>query len=52
MSEIVNQWIGGVERLRWAAMEKPLRAAAGGSAEYPRGAAGAPRHSGARSGMP
>lgn len=26
MSELVNQWVGGVERLRWAQMEKPLRA--------------------------
>lgn len=25
--EFINQWIGGVERLRWAAMEKPLRSA-------------------------
>ncbi|MGA0570856.1 imelysin family protein [Variovorax sp. VNK109] len=27
MSEFVNQWVGGLERLRWANMEKPLRAA-------------------------
>lgn len=26
-SEFVNQWMGGVERLRWASMEKPLRSA-------------------------
>ena len=25
--EFLNQWIGGVERLRWASMEKPLRSA-------------------------
>ena len=28
MSEIVNQWIGGIERLRWAQLEKPLKSAA------------------------
>ena len=27
MSELVNQWVGALERLRWAQMEKPLRAA-------------------------
>ena len=26
ISEFVNQWVGGIERLRWAQMEKPLRA--------------------------
>ena len=26
MNEFVSQWVGGVERLRWAQMEKPLRA--------------------------
>ena len=26
-AEFLNQWIGGVERLRWQAMEKPLRSA-------------------------
>lgn len=26
-AEFINQWIGGIERLRWAAMEKPLRSA-------------------------
>lgn len=29
-AEFINQWIGGVERLRWAAMEKPLRSATPG----------------------
>jgi uncharacterized protein len=24
-SELLNQWVGGIERLRWAQMEKPLR---------------------------
>jgi len=27
ITEFINQWIGGMERLRWANMEKPLRAA-------------------------
>lgn len=26
-AEFLNQWIGGIERLRWASMEKPLRSA-------------------------
>jgi hypothetical protein len=48
MGELVNQWVGGLERLRWANMEKPaLRAASGASkgagvrqAGYPRSASG------------
>ena len=52
MSEIVNQWVGGVERLRFTQMEKPLRkadAAAPGTAlagvpsappSYPRATSG------------
>ncbi len=37
MSEFVNQWVGGIERLRWAHMEKPLRAAQSAkSPDYPR----------------
>lgn len=36
MSEFVNQWVGGIERLRWAQMEKPLRS--GRKAELPRAA--------------
>lgn len=27
MAEVVNQWLGGLERLRWAHIEKPLREA-------------------------
>lgn len=39
ISEFVNQWVGGIERLRWAQMEKPLRAAQGTRApDYPRAA--------------
>lgn len=38
MSELVNQWVGGIERLRWAAMEKPLRSAGGKPPAYPRAA--------------
>lgn len=41
ISEFVNQWVGGMERLRWAQMEKPLRAAQGTRApDYPRRASG------------
>lgn len=41
MGEFVNQWVGGIERLRWAQMEKPLRAAQGTKApDYPRSASG------------
>lgn len=43
LSELVNQWIGGLEGLRWANMEMPARVAltSGGreTAEFPRGAA-------------
>lgn len=27
LSELVNQWVGGIERLRWAGMEMPVRVA-------------------------
>lgn len=41
MNELVNQWVGGMERLRWAQMEKPLRAAsAKGAPDWPRAASG------------
>ena len=41
MGEFINQWVGGIERLRWAHMEKPLRAAQGSRApDYPRAASG------------
>ena len=41
MGEFINQWVGGIERLRWAHMEKPLRAAQGTRPpEYPRAASG------------
>lgn len=44
LSELVNQWIGGVERLRWANLEMPARVAltSGGKekADFPRGASG------------
>lgn len=43
LSELVNQWIGGLERLRWANMEMPARVALTSSgrdaAEFPRSAA-------------
>ena len=45
LSELVNQWIGGLEHLRWASMEEPVRKAATAGPEvrpgYPRGASGA-----------
>ncbi|MFT3721496.1 imelysin family protein [Pseudorhodoferax sp.] len=41
MSELVNQWIGGVERLRWPFMDKPLKSAPKGKPPaYPRAASG------------
>ncbi|XDF33971.1 imelysin family protein [Paracidovorax avenae] len=41
MGEFINQWVGGIERLRWAHMEKPLRAAQGTrTPDYPRAASG------------
>lgn len=41
MGEFINQWVGGIERLRWAHMEKPLRAAQGTrTPDYPRLASG------------
>jgi len=44
MSELVNQWVGGVERLRWPLMEKPLRSAPKGRPPaYPRAASGLSR---------
>ena len=36
MGEAINQWVGGLERLRWAQIEKPLRS--GG--DLPRAASG------------
>lgn len=42
LSELVNQWVGGLERLRWSNMEMPARVAltSGGreAADFPRGA--------------
>ncbi|MDQ3059989.1 MAG: imelysin family protein [Pseudomonadota bacterium] len=43
MGELVNQWVGGLERLRWTHMEKPrLSDASGGhnATPYPRSASG------------
>lgn len=45
MSELLNQWVGGLERLRWAHMEKPLRSAHGAAPAYPRAASGSTRQS-------
>ncbi len=42
LGEWLNQWLGGLERLRWQHMEKPLRAAPKGKPpEWPRAASGA-----------
>lgn len=45
VSELVNQWVGGLEHLRWGDMEKPARKAATAGPDvrpdYPRGASGA-----------
>lgn len=38
IAEFVNQWLAGLERLRWAGMERPLRA--GRPAALPRAASG------------
>lgn len=44
MSELVNQWVGGVERLRWPFMDKPLKSAPKGKPPaYPRAASGLSR---------
>jgi predicted lipoprotein len=44
MSELVNQWVGGVERLRWPFMDKPLKSAPKGRPPaYPRAASGLSR---------
>lgn len=40
IAEFINQWVGGVERLRWAQMEKPLRSAGKKTPELPRMASG------------
>lgn len=45
MGEILNQWVGGLERLRWANMEKPLRSAGGKPPAFPRAASGSTRQS-------
>jgi len=43
IGELVNQWVGGLERLRWANMEMPARIALTNArpAEFPRAASGA-----------
>lgn len=45
MGELLNQWVGGLERLRWAHLEKPLRSADGETPAYPRAAGGATKQS-------
>jgi predicted lipoprotein len=45
LNEIVNQWVGGLDRLRWTNMVQPVQRAATtekkNSAEFPRAASGA-----------
>lgn len=44
MSELVNQWVGGIERLRWSNLEMPVRVAittGRETADYPRRDSGA-----------
>jgi len=41
LDEAFNQWLGAIDRLRWAQMDKPLRAAGQHAPEYPRTASGA-----------
>ena len=36
MSEVVNQWVTGLERLRWINMDRPLRAAGREAPAFPR----------------
>ncbi|MEF7615480.1 imelysin family protein [Aquincola sp. MAHUQ-54] len=38
--EFINQWLGGIERLRWADIEKPVRSAEGRPVAWPRHASG------------
>lgn len=38
--EFINQWLGGIERLRWADIEKPVRSAEGRKVAWPRQASG------------
>jgi hypothetical protein len=50
MSELLNQWVGGLQRLRWDQMEKPLRSAQSSAGRntlppYPRAASGITRQS-------
>ncbi|MBN9407983.1 MAG: imelysin family protein [Burkholderiales bacterium] len=40
MVEFVNQWVGGLERLRWANLEKPLRSAGNKPPAFGRQASG------------
>lgn len=45
MAEVLNQWVGGMERLRWANMDKPLKSAGGKAPTFPRAASGSTRQS-------
>jgi uncharacterized protein len=41
MDEWINQWVGGLERLRWQQLDRPLRSAGTRPPAFPRGMAGA-----------
>ena len=40
MGELVNQWVGSLERLRWAQIEKPRLSSGHNATPYPRSASG------------
>jgi predicted lipoprotein len=40
MGEVVNQWVGALEALRWARIEKPLRSGGAAGNAFPRVASG------------
>lgn len=43
MAEVLNQWVGGLERLRWARIERPLKSAQGKPPAFARAASGSSR---------
>lgn len=45
MGEVLNQWVGGIERLRWANIGKPVRSSGGKAPAFPRAASGSTRQS-------
>lgn len=45
MAEVLNQWVGGIERLRWTRMERPAKSAQGKAPAFPRAASNSTRQS-------